>query len=260
MWSRCGRSLAWRESLCCNVNFGWPLRMDRALLRRGTELTLSASECLLGTEQPFSSWPKALFWWKAFGTMSKPRAMAPTPGFTLTAPMRPKQPCRQAMFPQRPSIPALSRFLVGRTAVLDPLGLAAQVAIYTNTLTGAKILNHYSTGITTNASPNYKTVVLSDGPLAYWGLDDGAYAAPGSTPVAVNSGTTGSDADGTYLAGTTPGADGPPFAGMTGGGACHFNGLSQEFDGDLLSGPCRATSISAVQAVRTERHLAPALR
>jgi hypothetical protein len=111
-------------------------------------------------------------------------------------------------------------------------GLAAQVAIYTNVLTAGQILNHYNVGITAHPATNYSAVVLSDGALAYWALDDGAYTAPGSNPVAANSGTTGSDADGTYLAGTTPGAAGPPFAGMTGGGACHFNGLSQAFDGD----------------------------
>ncbi len=110
-------------------------------------------------------------------------------------------------------------------------GVAAQFAIYTNTLTSAKILNHYKTGIASSPAPDYKTLVLSDGAYAYWALNDAAYTAP-SFPVAANSGSLGTGGDGTYLPGTAPGAAGPPFAGMSGGGACYFNGLSGAFDGD----------------------------
>jgi len=107
-------------------------------------------------------------------------------------------------------------------------GTGGQVAVYTNALTFTQITNHYAVGLTTNPSPSYQTVVLKeDGALAYWPLDDGAFVAPDPStyPVAVSSGTLGTAANGTYLPGTTPGAAGPGYAGMTGGGACHFNGL-----------------------------------
>jgi hypothetical protein len=115
--------------------------------------------------------------------------------------------------------------------------LVAQVAIYSNALTSAQVLNHYNTG--TNTSPSaYNSVVLGDGAICYWPLNDGLFAPPDPStyPVATNIGTLGSAGNGVYLPGTTPGMPGPSFPGMAGSGACHFNGVGSTAGGPGANG------------------------
>ncbi len=111
--------------------------------------------------------------------------------------------------------------------------MAAQVAIYTNALTYTQITNHYTTGLAAHPSPSYSTVVLTDGAFAYWPMNEPTFTPPDPSnyPVAVNIGTLGANGNGAYLPGTAPGAAGPAFPGIAGGGACHFNGLSSAFNG-----------------------------
>jgi hypothetical protein len=113
-------------------------------------------------------------------------------------------------------------------------GMAAQVAVYSNALTALQISNHYAVGLTTNPSPSYQSVVLADGAVAYWPMNDGPFTAVASSnyPVATNLGTLGVNANGMYLPGATPGAAGPGFAGITGGGSCHFTGIGSGLSSD----------------------------
>jgi hypothetical protein len=110
-------------------------------------------------------------------------------------------------------------------------GSIDEVALYTNALTAADILAHYQNGTNATASESsYPSLVLSRNPLLYYRLDEPTYTAPNPTslPVATNLGTLGPAANGRYIPGTTPGAAGPGFSGVGGGGsrACLFNGAS----------------------------------
>jgi hypothetical protein len=122
-------------------------------------------------------------------------------------------------------------------------GYADEVALYTNALSGTDIQNHYQNG--TNASPSqtYNSLVLASNPILYYRLDE-PEPTLGQTVTAVNVGSLGSGADGTYQPGTVTGVSGPPYAGFGAGNyACRFNGSSGYIDcgfpGDLdaYSGP-----------------------
>ncbi len=69
-------------------------------------------------------------------------------------------------------------------------GTIDEVVLYNQVLAPARILSHAQCGV--NASCNYPVTAISDGPIAYWRLDEGS----GST--AANLGTVGSLANGTY--------------------------------------------------------------
>jgi len=122
-------------------------------------------------------------------------------------------------------------------------GSADEVAIYTNILSAADVLAHYQNG--TNASPGtpYNVLVGAKNPLLYYRLDEPAYTVPdpSSLPVAANlSPVFGTNANGIYLPGTTPGVAGPPFGGLGSTPlACKFNGASGNVQlgdfGSLLS-------------------------
>ena len=132
-------------------------------------------------------------------------------------------------------------------------GSADEVAIYTNILSAADVLSHYQNGTNTSPGTPYNMLVEARNPLLYYRLDEPAYTAPAqsSLPVANNLGSLGTNANGIYFSGTTPGAAGPPFSGLGSTPlACKFNGASGFVElGDivtLLGGNIPATlSVSA---------------
>jgi hypothetical protein len=108
-------------------------------------------------------------------------------------------------------------------------GSVGEVALYTNALSPADILAHYQNGTNTSPATPYQTLVQTNHPLLYYRLNEPAYTVPDPTalPVANNLGTLGTNANGIYFPGTTPGAAGPPFAGLGSTPlACKFNGAS----------------------------------
>lgn len=106
-------------------------------------------------------------------------------------------------------------------------GRIDEVAIYNTALSPARVAAHHQAG--TNAAPAtpYEQVVLADGPVGYWRLNE-----PAAPPLAVatNRGTLGSLANGTYQAGTAPGDAGPrppQFIGFEADNrACAFDGTN----------------------------------
>jgi Concanavalin A-like lectin/glucanases superfamily/Immunoglobulin I-set domain len=99
-------------------------------------------------------------------------------------------------------------------------GAIDEVAIYTNTLTAAKILNHYHA----NSSGNYAETILGDNPYMYWRMDAPAPNPASNFPHATSYGSI--NAGGLYLEGVTCGAAGPQYPGFGGlTNACAFNGL-----------------------------------
>lgn len=91
-----------------------------------------------------------------------------------------------------------------------------EAAYYGAALSDAQILAHYRAG--TNAAPTtpYKQVVLADSPLGYWQMNEPAYIEPdpGTLPVAVNIGSAGASANGTYNPGMIAGRPEPTYAGL----------------------------------------------
>ena len=81
------------------------------------------------------------------------------------------------------------------------VGLLDEVAIYPTALSAGEINAHYTAGI--GGAP-YAPLVLAQNPAVYYRLDEPSL----SLPVAVNSGSWGSAADGTYQRGSTPGVPG----------------------------------------------------
>lgn len=101
------------------------------------------------------------------------------------------------------------------------VGSIGQVAIYTNALSLARIQAHYNNGISPSPGTPYSTVVLTDGPVGYWRLNEGPHN------VATNLGTLVTAANGVY-ANTTDGVAGPQspaYAGFEAGN------LAKTFDG-----------------------------
>ncbi|HWQ93568.1 MAG TPA: LamG domain-containing protein [Clostridia bacterium] len=102
-------------------------------------------------------------------------------------------------------------------------GSIGQVAIYTNALSVARIQAHYNNAKSASPSTPYKSVVLSDNPVAYWPLNEGSHH------VATNLGSLATVADGVYV-NTTDGVAGPQspaFVGFeTANKAKSFNGSS----------------------------------
>jgi hypothetical protein len=109
-------------------------------------------------------------------------------------------------------------------------GSVDEVAIYTNALSAADVLAHYQNGTNASRGTPYNLLVQTNNPLLYYRLDEPAYTAPDPTtfPMATNLSTLfGTNANGIYYPGTTPGAAGPPFAGLGPSPlACKFNGAS----------------------------------
>jgi len=106
-------------------------------------------------------------------------------------------------------------------------GWVDEVAVYTNALSAATLQAHYQAA--TNNKINYGTQILASNPAGYWRLDEPAYTAvsPSSLPVAVNSGSLSSAANGIYFPGTTPGVPGVFGVGFgSSNNACAFSANS----------------------------------
>jgi hypothetical protein len=110
-------------------------------------------------------------------------------------------------------------------------GQADEVACYTNALSASVIAAHYSAATTNGAG--YATQILANNPVAYYRLNEPTYTPPdpSTLPIAVNTGTTGADANGTYQPGTATLAVGPPYAGLGAGNhAGLFSGIAGNID------------------------------
>ncbi len=92
-----------------------------------------------------------------------------------------------------------------------------EVAYYSYALTSAQCAAHFATA--TTAPADYRAAVLADNPTGYWPLDEAAYPAPdaASLPKVANSGTLGSEADGTVLWGGLTAQAGSGYAGFGAG-------------------------------------------
>jgi hypothetical protein len=95
-------------------------------------------------------------------------------------------------------------------------GSVDEVAYYTNALTDADISAHYQNGISSAPSTPYEQVVQTKTPLIFLRFQEPAFTEPDVTaqPVAKNLGTLGSEADGNYLSGSTPGTAGVQLTGI----------------------------------------------
>jgi hypothetical protein len=106
-------------------------------------------------------------------------------------------------------------------------GSIDEVALYGTALTASRISAHHAAG--TNGSPAspYHEVVLADRPVGYWRLNE---PVPPPLAVAMNRGSLGAVADGTYQSGATPGDAGPQppqFIGFEPDNrACAFDGTN----------------------------------
>jgi hypothetical protein len=106
-------------------------------------------------------------------------------------------------------------------------GWLEELAIYTNLLSASKIAAHYAAATTNNAG--YNIQVLGDGPVAFWPMNEPAVTAPNPStlPIAVNSGTLGSAANGTNEWGALTGQTGTGYPGFGAGDhACLFDGVN----------------------------------
>lgn len=78
-------------------------------------------------------------------------------------------------------------------------GVADEVALYTNALSASDVLAHYQNGTNPARTQPYDALVLSKNPALYY-----RFGEPNlDLPVAVNSGSYGSSANGTFMPGTT---------------------------------------------------------
>jgi hypothetical protein len=91
----------------------------------------------------------------------------------------------------------------GASGFFEYNGDMDECAVYTTTLSGAQVLNHYQAG--TNPSPvtTYSQVVLGDSPAGYWRLGEP------TDPIASNGGSLGAAANGKYLYNALPNQNGP---------------------------------------------------
>ena len=88
-------------------------------------------------------------------------------------------------------------------------GSADEVALYPTALSASQVAQHFSTGTSATPATPYQTMVLSSAPLAYYRLGEAAYTPPASLPIALNVGSAGTAADGSYNPGMAVGAEGP---------------------------------------------------
>lgn len=108
----------------------------------------------------------------------------------------------------------------------DYNGLLDEVAIYTSALTPAEVQSHYANGINSARTTAYADLIMQKNPPIYLRLGEPSL----TLPVAVNSGSYGSAADGVFLVGTQSGIPGPQSPAVTGfettNNAAGFNGVS----------------------------------
>lgn len=106
-------------------------------------------------------------------------------------------------------------------------GWVDEVAVYASALSPTTIAAHHAAATTNNAG--YGTQILAANPVGYWNLNEPVVRppSPGSFPVALNSGSLGSAADGTNVWGVLAAQAGPAGAGFGAENrACYFNGAS----------------------------------
>ncbi len=108
----------------------------------------------------------------------------------------------------------------------DYNGLVDEVAIYTTALTPAEVQSHYANGTNAARTTAYADLILQKNPPVYLRLGEPSLALP----VAVNSGSYGTAADGLFLAGTQSAIPGPQSPAVTGfestNNAAGFNGTN----------------------------------
>ncbi len=71
-------------------------------------------------------------------------------------------------------------------------GLVDEAAVYSTALSAAQLFAHYANGTNAARGTNYQDVVLADSPIGYWRMNE-------SAPTAVNSGSLGAAANGSWL-------------------------------------------------------------
>ncbi len=107
----------------------------------------------------------------------------------------------------------------------DYNGLVDEVAIYTSALTPAEVQSHYANGINSARTTAYADLIMQKDPPVYLRLGEPSLALP----VAVNSGSYGTAADGVFLVGTQSAIPGPQSPAVTGfestNTAAGFNGV-----------------------------------
>jgi len=97
-------------------------------------------------------------------------------------------------------------------------GSLDELVIYPSALSQPIILQHYQNGTNTIPPIPYDQLILSANPMIYLRLDEPAL------PIAVNNGTLGANANGTYEPGSTPGVSGVPFSPLGAGNyGCQIN-------------------------------------
>jgi len=109
--------------------------------------------------------------------------------------------------PAQPLLPNnLAPLLIGNRGYggWNYVGEMDEVAIYTTALSSSDVKAHYTAGTTANPAPSYKSLVLAQNPPLYLRLGEPSLALP----VAVNSGSWGSVANGVYESGSIPGVPG----------------------------------------------------
>lgn len=109
--------------------------------------------------------------------------------------------------PAQPLLPnTLAPLLIGNRGYggWNYVGWMDEVAVYATALSASDVLAHYTAGTSASASPTYKSLVLGKNPPLYLRLGEANLALP----VASNSGSWGSAADGVYEIGSTSGVPG----------------------------------------------------
>jgi hypothetical protein len=112
-------------------------------------------------------------------------------------------------------------FCVGSTSSPNRTfdGAVDEVAFFNGALSASQVAAHFAAR-TTNAT-GYAAQILADAPVGYWRLND-----PAAYPVAVNAGSRGAAANGSYvIATTTTGPSGASFPGL------EANNRAVAFDG-----------------------------
>jgi hypothetical protein len=91
-----------------------------------------------------------------------------------------------------------------------------EVAVYTNALPASVIHGHHENGTNRSPSEPYASLIRAEHPLLYCRLEDPIPSSPPATIAtsAINYGSLGAAANGTYMLGARPGSPGPPHTGF----------------------------------------------
>lgn len=93
-------------------------------------------------------------------------------------------------------------------------GSVDEVALYDHVVASGVLLSHYNNGVSATPTKPYNTLIQEEKPLLYYRLDEPAYSAPTSLPVAANLGSWGSTGNAGYDLGAIPGQPGVPGTGF----------------------------------------------